>query len=133
MTEFTFQPTFVSSVPTAIWVLTLVFGYLSFIGYLATYDLSYKPNPGMFINFLFDNYDGMNKFNDYIQASCKHYQKETFETTYSQIPPNNNSLPYLLSTFHDMMERWIQQCKSIFQYLLLKLYMNGNKIQIFKS
>lgn len=56
-TRYTIEPTLSGTGGAATYVLLLFGGYLAFLGYLATYDLSYYPNFNMFLNFFWDNYD----------------------------------------------------------------------------
>jgi len=93
MTEFYITPTFEGMSTSALSVLVLFIGYLIFVGNLATYNWSHTPNPKMLINFIFDNYDGLSKFKEYIRESCR----QTSNTSENSSKPDGKTSTHLFS------------------------------------
>ena len=82
--QYIVVPRIQDSVPSVLYVIVLFVMYLIMVGYIASYDIAYSPNFNMFINMIFDNYDGMNGFNEYI-AAVKN-EKFTMRGTEDDVP-----------------------------------------------
>lgn len=156
--EYSLIPNFESSVSSALFVLILFVLYLTFVTYLATYDLAYTPNPNMFWNFLFDNYDGLSKFQEYITESCKEVnipkpittgasgftnpkEKESFDlyqnanntnNTINTINTNSTKLTDMLHVLPSSINRLYSTIQAFYQRMLRKVYVKGNKIHIYR-
>ena len=135
LSKFTIQPSFESSVGMFVMVIFLYVCYLSFIGYMASYDIAYVPNFVMFINFIFDNYDGQKSFENYIKTMRSESfvgGKEGFEESDSSFSINapRKATDGEATVF---MTKWKNQFFSWYNRLLLMFYTKGKKIKVYRT
>ena len=150
LSKFTIQPSFESSVGMFVMVIFLYVCYLSFIGYMASYDIAYVPNFVMFINFIFDNYDGQKSFENYIKTMSNESfvgqraeglqqptapsfgGKEGFEESDSSFSINapRKATDGEATVF---MTKWKNQFFSWYNRLLLMFYTKGKKIKVYRT
>ena len=135
LSKFTIQPSFESSVGMFAMVICLYVCYLSFIGYMASYDIAYVPNFVMFINFIFDNYDGQKSFENYIKTMRSESfvgGKEGFEESDSSFSINapTKATDGEATVF---MTKWKNQFFSWYNRLLLMFYTKGKKIKVYRT
>ena len=132
--QYTIEPTLEGTASAATVVLGLFGAYLALISYLATYDISYYPNFNMFINFIFDNYDGLDNFNKYIHNVAEETSQgmqnmnESMETISKQDPIANSFTQ--LSSFYHLLRTTIYR---FYQSILMPFYIHGTTFKIHKS
>ena len=131
-------------------VVCLYVCYLTFIGYMASYDIAYVPNFVMFINFIFDNYDGQKKIENYVQAIRCGEKKEGFGTKSSELrsselantsirvknPTTNDSSLFVENSEQSSKEwgtKWKNQFVIWYNQLLLMIYTKGKKIKVYRT
>ena len=122
-TQFVIQPTVPSSITMLGTVVTLFTFYLMFVGYMASYDIAYQPNFVMFMNFVFDNYDGQQSFERYVQSVCK---KESFVVK-SDV---NEGFSETKTNYASYIDPWKTWLSSVYHRLWLSFYTKGKTIKV---
>ena len=108
---------------------------------MASYDIAYVPNFVMFINFIFDNYDGQKSFENYIKTMSNEsfvgqraegLHKEGFEESDSSFSINapRKATDGEATVF---MTKWKNQFFSWYNRLLLMFYTKGKKIKVYRT
>ena len=133
-TQFIIQPTVPSSITMLGTVVTLFTFYLMFVGYMASYDIAYQPNFVMFMNFVFDNYDGQQSFERYVQSVCK---KESFvaESDVNEGFSEKRNINFLEvdaigRKFAFYLEPWKTWLSLVYHRLRLSFYTKGKTIKV---
>lgn len=118
--------------------LFILIAYCVCVIYVCSYDISYYPNFNMFINFIFDNYDGHANFIRYIKSvhdlklepgvnDNTTTGKETFvvsKTTDGII--DNSTLEAISTRIQSYTEYW-------YNSILRMMYTKGNKVKFYRN
>ena len=92
---------------------------------MASYDISYQPNFVMFVNFVFDNYDGQKSFERYVKSSCDSFVGErVIDEGFSE-----KEKPYekYFLVFSDQWKTWLY---SLYRRMYLSFYTKGKTIKV---
>lgn len=121
MSDFMILPSTSSVVGEMSIVIIFFVSFCIYVSYIAAYETGYKPNFVMFLNFIFDDYNGSKNFQRYIQNIVSDSAAESFtnldnKTVYSGL---KNNVKNVISNFTDG-----------FQKLISKSFIKGNKIKI---
>jgi hypothetical protein len=121
---------------TILQIIAIFAIYLLVVGYLASYDIAYKPNFNMFVNFVFDNYDGHGKFFKYIHSvkNSPHHENFEMRTAAPVHPESDASLPPSTSQMNvsEKLEQLQNSMYFLYNKLLLAFYTKGNKIKFYR-
>ena len=123
-------PSLASTASTCAYVLVLFTLYIMYVGYLAAYDIGYKPNFVMFVNMIFDVHDDTKNFEKYMDKfKCDTFvpsQTKAVEgMTTSSTKPISEKVSEAIKETRDTAFKYYNK-------MMLKMYTKGNRIKLFR-